>query len=208
MNLYAYCHNNPIMYVDENGNMPIWAKVLVDSLVIVGAVAAAVLTGELAATIAGSALTGAIVNGTLGVASGITLDENGWSFDGEKAANGFMLGTITGAISGAVSGGLSKGFTFAGHFVKKGSYIIRGIKAGVDGLLAMGSYMTQCAMSGSKISVVGSFISLGTGLLNFVDPMGKIDSVLIPTIGAELAWGYDMISNAIKKRNQKFSVVY
>ncbi len=208
MNLYAYCKNNPIMYVDQNGNMPTWAKWLVGGLVLAGVAAAAVLTGGLAATIAGSALTGAIVNGTLGVASGIKLDENGWSFDGEKAANGFMLGTITGAISGAVSGGLSKGFTFAGHFVEKGSYIIRGIKAGVDGLLAMGSYMTQCAMSGSKISVVGSFISLGTGLLNFVDPMGKIDSVLIPTIGAELAWGYDMISNAIKQRNQKFSVVY
>ncbi len=78
----------------------------------------------------------------------------------------------------------------------------------MDGLLAMGSYMTQCVMSGSEISVVGSLISLGTGLLNFVDPMGKIDSLLIPTIGAEIAWGYDIISNAIKKRNQKFSVVY
>ena len=83
------------------------------------------------------------------------------------------------------------------------------IKAGVDGLLAMGSYMTQSAMNGSEISVVGSLISLGTGLLNFADPMGNFfETVWIPTIGAEIAWGYDMISNAIKKRNQKFSVVY
>lgn len=60
--------------------MPIWAKVLVGSLVIVGVAVAAVLTGGLAETIAGSALAGAIVNGALGVASGITLDENGWTF--------------------------------------------------------------------------------------------------------------------------------
>ncbi len=206
MNLFSYCQNNPITYVDENGNMPTWAKWLVGGLVLAGAVAATVLTGG--ASIAVGAAIGSGVGAILGIASGITLDENGWSFDSEKAANGFMLGSITGAISGAVSGGISNGFTFAGHAFEKGSYVIRGIKAGVDGLLAMGSYMTQCAMSGSEISVVGSFISLGTGLLNFVDPMGKIDSVLIPTIGAEIAWGYDMISNAIKKRNQKFSVVY
>ncbi len=206
MNLFSYCQNNPITYVDENGNMPTWAKWLVGGLVFAGTLVAAVLTGG--ASIAVGAAIGSGVGAILGIASGITLDENGWSFDSEKAANGFMLGSITGAISGAVSGGISEGFTFAGHIVEKGSYVIRGIKTGVDGLLAMGSYMTQCAMSGSEISVVGSFISLGTGLLNFVDPLGKIDSILIPTIGAEIAWGYDMISNAIKKRNQKFSVVY
>ena len=118
------------MYVDQNGNMPTWAKWLVGGLVLAGVVAAAVLTGG--ASIAFGAAIGSGVGAILGVASGITLDENGWSFDSEKAANGFMLGTITGAISGAVSGGLSKGFTFAGHFVEKGSYVIRGIKAGVD----------------------------------------------------------------------------
>lgn len=207
MNLFSYCENNPIMLFDESGNMPSWAKWLVGGLVIAGAALATVLTGG--AAVAVGALAGSIVSGALGVASGITLDENGWSFDADKAATGFMCGTITGAISGAVSGGISDGFTFAGHAFEKGSYVIRGIKAGVDGLLAMGSYMAQSAINGSEISVVGSLISLGTGLLDFADPMGKIfDTIWIPTIGAEIAWGYDMINNAIKKRNQKFSMAY
>ena len=45
MNLFSYCKNNPIMYVDQNGNMPTWAKWLVGGLVLAGVVAAAVLTG-------------------------------------------------------------------------------------------------------------------------------------------------------------------
>ena len=27
LNLFAYCNNNPVMYVDENGNMPKWLKI-------------------------------------------------------------------------------------------------------------------------------------------------------------------------------------
>ena len=26
LNLFVYCNNNPVMYVDENGNMPKWLK--------------------------------------------------------------------------------------------------------------------------------------------------------------------------------------
>ncbi len=189
------------MYSDGSGNMPQWAKWLVGGLVIAGALAATILTGG--AAIATGALVGSVISGLLGVASGTTFDENGWSFDVDKAATGFMFGTITGAISGAVSGGLSKGISIGGKSFGAGNYVVRGIKSGVDGVLGMSSYYAQSAINGTDASFVGGLISFGTGLLNMIDSMGKIfDAVWAPTIGAEIALGYDIISNAINKKNE------
>ncbi len=68
LNLFSYCYNNPVMYFDPNGNMPNWLKVLIGVTVI-----------GLAFATAGAAVgVGALIGAGLGVASGITLDENEW----------------------------------------------------------------------------------------------------------------------------------
>ena len=47
LNLYSYCGNNPIMYSDENGNLPKWAKWLIGGGMIVGAIALTIATAGL-----------------------------------------------------------------------------------------------------------------------------------------------------------------
>ena len=102
LNLYAYCGNNPVMYSDPSGNMPEWLKWTIGIGIIVGLGVATVLTGGAAAAILGSAFLGASVGGAVGIISGVSLDEDGFHFDSNKASIGFMLGSITGAISGAI----------------------------------------------------------------------------------------------------------
>ena len=88
----------------------------------------------------------------------------------------------------------------AGKFVE-GSYIARGIMAGVDGALSFTSYCIQSGMNGQNISLGGSLISLGSGLFNFCDPLNKVfDAITAPILGAEIAWAYDVISNARKQK--------
>ncbi|HIZ09742.1 MAG TPA: RHS repeat-associated core domain-containing protein [Candidatus Borkfalkia avicola] len=47
LNLYAYCGNNPVMRVDENGNA--WWEWLVGALLVIAVTAAVVVTAEAAA---------------------------------------------------------------------------------------------------------------------------------------------------------------
>ena len=42
LNLFAYCNNNPVMYVDENGNMPKWVGNVLKGLAIIAGTALAV----------------------------------------------------------------------------------------------------------------------------------------------------------------------
>jgi len=133
-NLFAYCGNNPIMCVDEDGNkLKWWQKVLIGVAVIaVVAVIAAVTvatagTGTVAACMALGALTGAIKGAAIGAVTGaviggavgaISVRAQTGSWDGalqvalegalDGAASGFMLG----AISGAILGGITSKFCF------------------------------------------------------------------------------------------------
>lgn len=128
-NLFAYTGNNPVMFIDEDGNkMKWWHKVLVGVAVIaVVAVVAAVTVatagaGSAAACIAVSALTGAIKGAAIGAVTGAVMggaigavsgaiQTGTWegAFQGlvsgaiDGAASGFMMGAITGAISGALN---------------------------------------------------------------------------------------------------------
>lgn len=99
LNLYAYCKNNPIMFTDENGEMPKWLstslKIVAGVAVIAACVVGAVLSG-------GSAvLVGAAIGATVsGISAGISTAISGG--DIHDFANSFLMSTVTGAISGAV----------------------------------------------------------------------------------------------------------
>ena len=182
---------------DPDGHMPRWAKYLIGVVVSVGIIAVTAVAGG-AALAAGAAI-GAAVGAGLGVLSGVTFDENGKAiFDKDKAASGFMFGSITGAISGLVG-------THFGNLYGTGSMLTRGIKAGVDGVLSLATYVGQNALDGSikDVTLAGSLISLGSGLLNFVDPFdNSMDLWWVPAMGAEVAWVYDNIYNLFKKHKK------
>ena len=116
-NLFAYCFNNPVNMVDEEGTWPSWAtKVLIGVAVIAVCAVVTVATGGTGAGVAGfiaaGALKGAVVGGATGAvfgagAIGHRTSTGSWRGAGKAAldggASGFMSGAITGAATGALS---------------------------------------------------------------------------------------------------------
>ncbi|NLK12839.1 MAG: RHS repeat-associated core domain-containing protein [Candidatus Phytoplasma sp.] len=194
LNLYAYCNNNPVMYLDFGGNMPEWMKWTIGVTVIVGSFVAAVATGG--ASLAVGTFVGSLVGGGVGLIGGFSFDENGFHFDSNKASTGFMLGSITGAISGSIGAKISP-------MSKLGTFGQRTIMAGVDGTLSLGGYLGQTVIHREKISLCGVLISFGSGLFSFAEPTGYkiLDSIWGPMMGAEIAWAYDMLSGMNKRSN-------
>ena len=116
-NLYTYCLNNPVKYVDPSGHklsdVDMW--LLGGTLLLMAPVATVMTCGAASGTIAGAifviakgALIGGAINGTLGIVAGgigFQNDKVNWSWEG--AAEGFAQGVVNGIISGGVSAGLS-----------------------------------------------------------------------------------------------------
>ncbi len=127
LNLYAYCGNNPVMRVDENGNA--WWHWVVGAVVLVAVVALAVVTYGASLTVTAAAVAGiesTVSAVTIGLASissvaigaavtgvaaagiglltgGITYTEGKIGWDWNAASEGFMWGAIGGSLSGAAS---------------------------------------------------------------------------------------------------------
>ena len=118
LNLYAYCNNNPVMFVDPTGCLPQWAMWLIGAVVIIGLAIATVATGGAAGGVAGfilagafkgaviGAVSGAVVNGVIGGVSSAIGGGEFWSGFAEEAARGFMSGAIIGGITGAINSGI------------------------------------------------------------------------------------------------------
>lgn len=90
LNLYAYCGNNPVMRVDENGNA--WWDWLLGAAIVVAAIALTVVTAGLAASVSaavGGGLLGAIVGGAVAGAVGGAITGFAFSVASQGIANGF-----------------------------------------------------------------------------------------------------------------------
>ena len=122
LNLYAYCGNNPVMHVDENGTD--WWHWLIGAVIVVAAVALSVVTAGIATPISaalGGGMLGAIVGGAVAGAVGGAITSFGISIATQGISNGFTnidwgqvgVQTAIGAISGAVLGGLGGGIKYA-----------------------------------------------------------------------------------------------
>ena len=151
LNLYCYCMNNPIMYVDPSGHMPEWAMWVIGGVLLVGSIALTIATGGAAAgtvlatvhTIATGAMIGGITSAAIGtIAGGLTYENGVASWDWSGAAEGFMWGSITGVISGAAGSALSNvgsGLAAYGKLGKLGYAGIQGfINSGIAGGLTAG----------------------------------------------------------------------
>ena len=105
LNLYAYCNNDPVNYVDPSGHeaLPNWLKWVIGGVAFVGAVALTVLSGGSLAPIfigmASSIVLGGLIEGTLSAINGESFSQGFW----DGAADGAMSGGIFALISSSVS---------------------------------------------------------------------------------------------------------
>lgn len=121
LNLYAYCGNNPVMRIDENGNA--WWHWLLGGLLIVAITVATVVTAGAAAAILGAGaavvkgvMVGAAIGGLLGggfelIGQGV--QSNWQSLDFGALAIETFVGAAYGAISGAAGSTTSAGLRLA-----------------------------------------------------------------------------------------------
>ncbi len=112
LNLYAYCGNDPVMRMDENGNA--WWEWLLGALLIVAVVAVTVVTAGAAAlaigtaigvgsSLVGAAMVGATIGGL--VAGGLEFISQGVATKwGDVDFGALAIESFTGAAYGAVSG--------------------------------------------------------------------------------------------------------
>ena len=117
-NLYSYCLNNPISYVDPTGHSPKWWQWLlfgIGAALVVGAVTVLTMgvgTSIMATTMAGTVIHGAAVGTLIGAGIGAGLGAviggatSDWSVEGilEGAMIGFGVGAFVGAIAGGSVG--------------------------------------------------------------------------------------------------------
>lgn len=89
LNLYCYCYNNPINYVDPSGHMPKWLAWVLSGAAIVGGII-------LCATGVGGILGGVLIGAGAGSLIG--------GYVSEASGGSFAAGYIGGAISGALCG--------------------------------------------------------------------------------------------------------
>ena len=115
LNLFAYCGNNPVMYSDNEGNMPNWLKWLIGGIAFVGAAALTVLSG--------GSLTPVFVG------MGISIISEGLIQGAITATNGgdFWQGLANGAADGAIWGGI---FALGGAVVRTARILKNGVVIG------------------------------------------------------------------------------
>ena len=138
LNLYAYCGNNPIMYIDESGHLPKWLgttlKILAGVAIVAGLAVASVATGGTVSVILAGAAIGAAAGG---VGAGVSTVVSGG--DIHDFADSFLMGTTTGAISGAVAA----------------SPLSVGWQMGINAAISVGNYVGTQLLSENKITLGG-----------------------------------------------------
>ena len=210
LNLYAYCGNNPVMRVDENGNA--WWHWVVGIVLVATTTVAMVATAGLAATVIGvsssvatAMMVGAgIATATAGIVNlGIQASQGVEEFNlGSLMVDMLFSGTV-GMIAGGVGaaiGGYSIGAKTATQLL-----IHRGMQAGANVLISSTAYIVSKAIRGEQISLYGFTASVVTGFVSgaFFDTIGW-KSIMI-TLGLELSsYGEDflkMIKNSFNRLN-------
>ncbi len=122
-NMYAYCANNPVMYIDNTGhswwNPFSWsneAKIVAGAVIIVALAIATVATGGAAGGVAGFILSGALKGAAIGAVSGGLISgtiggisSGSWEGFYDGFSTGFMTGAFIGGVTGAASNAIKVG---------------------------------------------------------------------------------------------------
>ena len=207
LNLYCYCHNNPIMYYDPSGHMPEWAMWLVGGVLLAGSIALTIATwgaasGTILASVKAIAI-GATISGITSaaigtVAGGISYENGVASWDWSGAAEGFMWGSITGVISGAAGSALSNvgsGLAAYGKLGKLGYAGIQGlINSGIAGGLTAGQVLITGSFSLDSVGLSAMFGFAG-GAIGITKWGEGIRNIIV---GAGLGLGESSIGEIIE----------
>ena len=163
LNLYAYCANNPMMYVDPNGNA--WWHWLLGAVVVgvavlsVFAVASAIVTiAGISASVASGIVAGATISA--GVARLVNLVGQYSSGVEKPDVLSLAVSVYMGGISGVLSGGIaSQGILSAGSIAK--------------GAIVKFGYEFVATKSGQIIANIG--ISVMNGIISNLFNQTKMD---------------------------------
>ncbi len=201
LNLYAYCGNNPVMYVDPNGTAK-WWHWLAGVLAVVGTVffAAAVTaltlgvgTTILAGTLAGAVIHGAAVGTLIGAGIGITAGGiiggavSGWTAEGILVGMGIGFGTgaIIGAVIGGAVGGAQFG-TFASEAKLTTHYANHGTKMGFSNAKEYAKSAKYVIKNGTKVSYNYKG-TITTGYIKFFGQGGGANYAFVGMNGSHVA---------------------
>jgi RHS repeat-associated protein len=167
-NMYAYCENNPINRLDENGQWSIFATIGVAVGVTLAVAAITVLTcGVGTATLVGSIAVGAAKGALIGAAIGTTAGAGiGYAVTGsvdgaiEGAAIGFGAGAVVGAVVGGVGAysSYSKAASFISENGKSATEVLKSFK-GTPKLETLKIDTTVYRSWGGKAREISNWIS-------------------------------------------------
>ena len=169
LNLYMYCADNPVMYVDLDGCKPVWwnpfswfdnvsniVKIIIGAIAFIGAVAINIATGGALAplfiTLGVSLVSGTLIGGFSAV---ISLGGD-WSQFGKGAFDGFSDGMLWGGI-----------FALIGATISAIKYALKGGQGAVAGTTRM-----TTIKKGQKFDRFGS--EYGKFITDFGTPAGKL----------------------------------
>ena len=165
LNLYAYCGNNPVMRIDENGNA--WWDWLLGAIAVIGMVALSVVSFGIAAplgamVVSGIAL-GAITNIGLGIMSGQCV--------GEIISGALTGGLLGGAMAFALGLGMLGGAALAGVGAASATLSTAGLSGMGAFVLSSAtvsvsygiSYLIDASYTGKKITATNFFASMAKG---------------------------------------------
>ena len=215
LNLYAYCLDNPVMLVDDNGNKPKWWQWLLFGIGAVLVVAAAVvltvasagaatgLIGAIAVGAAKGALIGAAVGSVVGVAGGAIYSATTGADMGESILSGFLIGFGIGAVVGAVIGGTVGGVQYGSfaspqklesHFMKHSNEFGNLFKTSKE----YGKGAKYVIRNGQKISYTYKG-KITTGYIKFLGTNGGANYAFVGLKGMRTAtFGVRTVKDLIK----------
>ena len=210
LNLYCYCNNDPVNFVDPSGHKAKWwmnALKIAGAILIVATltVAATLVTGGTATVaLAGAAMGSAagLIGG--GISAGISSVISGGNFvDG--FANGALSGSITGGISGAFAAssmgvwgqvGINMLISGANYTITNHNnfnwldFVMNTLIGGLAGFVGGNGWMkagSTFAYDFALNGVKGSFVKVGYGYLKeFADPIIKSTIVGSSTFVTEI----------------------
>ena len=207
-NRYSYCLNNPLVYVDENGEL-VFTTAIIVGICVSAAIGAGIgiYEGYKIAEkkgLEGSAKTWTIIGGGLigGVAGGASALVGAYVGAGMVAAEigGFYAGAITGGAAGATAGfinGFGMGTLETGnplYGLNQGFY--QGTIGGLSGALMGGLIQgTSSAIKGNNFWDGSSNLSHGSSSSNILeydlepDPTGGNETLYRGTTGSENSYG-------------------